>query len=144
MRRAGRSRIGRRGLLGLTLAGAALGFVIPAAASSVVQQEGHQSNVRLLPAPHVPRSESQVPRVQIPTTGTAPLVLKPGHLKILTRKQLESKIGRAPSHLLAAPHITASPVRPGHSTPTIAPAPTKRPAPAPKTSTSGGVVAPQK
>lgn len=121
-----RARLGARTLAALVLSGAAVGFAVPALASSLIRQERHQPAVRLLPAPRIPRGAS--PTVQPETTvpGSAPITIQRRRLRVLTPAQLERKTPRPQSRLAGAPRVTrrAAPITaPSPATAPVAPAP---------------------
>lgn len=101
-----RRQIGWRALLALACSGAVAGFTLPAIASSLVQQERQQPAVRLLRAPRLPSSETQIPQSE----SAAPPEPKTG----LTLHQLEQRArrtapripsARAKHQSIAPPHI---------------------------------------
>lgn len=97
------AKIGWRALLALACSGALAGFTVPAIATSLVQQEKQQPKVRLLRAPRIPSSETQIPVPESRTsalTHTTPIRAP----QPLTLSQLEKKARRLPS-----PRITYRP-----------------------------------
>ncbi len=155
------AKIGWRALLALACSGALAGFTVPAIATSLVQQEKQQPKVRLLRAPRIPSSETQIPSPESRTSAiqqTAPIRAP----QPLTLSQLEKKARRLPSPRItlrsnvrqtpsAVPTYSTTAPLPTHPTPTpkatIGPvpnSPSKAPAPAkgvpttPPTAPSGG------
>ena len=93
------SQVGWRALTALAFCGAAVGFTVPAIGTSLAQQEKQQPAVRLLPAPHIPPSETQPE-----PTGTTPLPTTPVRIRPLrptraeqrlTQRLRESRVGMA-------------------------------------------------
>lgn len=96
------SRIGWRGLLALGCSGAVAGFTVPAIASSLIQQERRQPSVRLLRAPHLSTSETQIPQPEseiAPGARTTPSKTP----QPLTLGQLEKRARRL-SPIILTPH----------------------------------------
>lgn len=98
------SQIGWRALAALTCSGAAIGFAVPAIAILLVHQEEQQPAVRLLPAPRLPRSETQPPPTYTSATPSAPPVPVP-RPRGLTTHQLEQKARRAASRIQPLPTV---------------------------------------
>jgi hypothetical protein len=119
-----RARLGARTIAALVLSGAAVGFAVPALASSLIRQERHQPHVRLLPAPRIPRGAA--PSVQPETTvpGSAPITIQRRRLRVLTPAQLERKTPRPQSRLAGAPEVRRQ------AGPIATPSPTVRTSPA--------------
>lgn len=109
------SHVGWRALLALVCSGALAGFVVPTIASSLVRQERRQPSVRLLRAPRLPASETQItpPEAEITTGARARSVRTP---RLLAPRGFEHKAQqRAPGILqirgrpLAATPTSAAP-----------------------------------
>jgi hypothetical protein len=140
------SHLRPRGLVALVLCGAAIGFTLPAIAKSFIQQERREPDVRLLPAPHVPRIETQSTQTGgAPTLGSTQPLKSTRRLKALTSAQLQRKTIKRSPHLITAPRVRRylAPAPPASG---AAPSPVTPTAKnAPKTSTkpaTGGTPAP--
>lgn len=81
------SQMGWRALTALAFCGAAVGFTVPAIGTSLARQERQQPAVRLLPAPHIPPSETQPE-----PTGTTPLPTAPARIKPLQPIRAEQRL----------------------------------------------------
>jgi len=129
------AKIGWRALLALACSGTLAGFTVPAIATSLVQQEKQQPKVRLLRAPRIPSSETQIPSPEPRTPAiqhTAPIRAP----QPLTLSQLEKKARRLRSpRITLGPNVRQTPSAvPTSSTP--APLPTHpTPTPTPKATT---------
>jgi hypothetical protein len=95
------SQIGWRALLTLACCGATAGFAVPAIVSSLVQQERRQPSVRLLRAPRLPSSETQIPLPEsaIASGRRAGSIAVPRPLTRRELRELERKERRTPSIL---------------------------------------------
>lgn len=107
MRRRG-SQVGGRALLALACSGAALGFAVPALATSLIHEERKQPAVRLLPAFKVPKSATQPP----PVYNSEPKTISPasvppptGQLTSSQRHQVESTIKAPSPRVLVLPTV---------------------------------------
>ncbi len=120
----GRSRLGWRGLAGLAISGAAVGFTVPAIGSSLAQRERRQPAIRLLPAPRVPPSETQPspsdtgPASSVPSLPVRPLGPSRAELQSLRREQRTH-------HIVAVPQKVEAPTSSDSPTPSTSSAPPK-------------------
>jgi hypothetical protein len=135
------AKIGWRALFALAFSGVLAGFTVPAIATSLVQQEKQQPKVRLLRAPRLPSSETQLPSPESRTSAiqqTAPIRTP----QPLTLSQLEKKARRLPSPRItfrpngrqttsAVPPSSATAPSPAHSKPTPEPKAKIEPVPNP-------------
>lgn len=139
------AKIGWRALFALACSGTLAGFTVPAIATSLVQQEKQQPKVRLLRAPRLPSSETQIPSPESRTSAiqkTTPIRAP----QPLTLSQLEKKARRLPSpRITYRPNVRQTPsVVPNPSTTAPSPAHSKpTPKPTPK-ATTGPVPNPPK
>jgi len=132
------AKIGWRALLALACSGTLAGFTVPAIATSLVQQEKQQPKVRLLRAPRIPSSETQIPSPESKAAiqHTAPIRAP----QPLTLSQLEKKARRLPSpRITFRPNARQTPSAVPTSSTTVPlpahPKPTPKPTPIPKATT---------
>jgi hypothetical protein len=149
MTRGKQPHLGPRAFLGLALCGAALGFTVPAIASSLIQQERRQPAVRLLPAPHLPRTPVQPTGTSAVPIPNATLPAEPTKQpRALTPAQLKQKNPPPRSRILPVPRVRHAPApvatpSPSSSRPTtVAPTHKKGPNATTDPRTSGGALAP--
>lgn len=111
-----------------------MGFTVPAIGTSLAQQERQQPSVRLLPAPHIPPSETQTE-----PAGTTPLPTAPVRIRPLQPIRAEQKLTQRlrESHVGMTSHVNGSPR--AQAPPEAAPPKTEGPTPTtPKEGRPGG------
>lgn len=127
------AKIGWRALLALACSGALAGFAVPAIATSLVQQEKQQPNVRLLRAPRIPSSEARPPQSESATPPEPQTGLTLSQLEQRARRTTPRiSSARANRQSIAPPHIALG----THQLPPAASAPVQTGPQTPKTTST--------